>query len=129
MNSIRPEFLHFSHGIDRVLRFEPSHVELPPAGGLLPDEADPRPQLDMLLSAQTINGWATAQQLPQLVSAEVLTPARFAQVLKGMMSGLRHAADMQPRAARVFGEAASLLADEVAMRELLHMYCNVVVKA
>lgn len=129
MNPIRPETSHFSHGIDRVVRYLPAPAELPTRGSLRPAEADPRPQLELLLAAQTLDDWALAELLPCLESAEILTPVRFAAVLRDMMAGLRHAAELQPRTARALGRAASLLADEVAMRELLHMYCNVVVKA
>ncbi|MGI4848989.1 MAG: hypothetical protein ACRYGK_12740 [Janthinobacterium lividum] len=129
MNPIRPELSSFSHGIDRVLRNQLPMVELPQPANLRPAEDDPRPQLELLLAAQTLDAWALAALRPRLVSGEILSPVHFAQVLRGMMAGLRHAAELCPRGARTFGRASSLLADQAAMRELLHMYTNVVVKA
>jgi type III secretion protein X len=128
MNPIKTGKSSFAYGIDRVVHFHAPLAELPARADLRPSEADSRPQLEMLLAAQTLDDWALAELLPRLANPEILTPARFAQVLREMMAALRRSASANPRAARSLGRAAGLLADEVAMRELLDMYRNALVQ-
>ncbi|MDB5839529.1 MAG: hypothetical protein JWQ23_1481 [Herminiimonas sp.] len=122
MTTIRSNPFVISHGIDSVVHDFHVPVELPSRAGLRPAEADARPQLDRLLALPNIDEFILAELLPDLVDSAILTPARFRAVLGGTLSGLRAAAEAKPRAARALGRAARLLADEVSMRDLLHMY-------
>ena len=122
MPDIRPDYFSFSFGIDRIVADVEERPELPESAVLGPPETFLRPQLDQLLALPGIDDFIIGQLAPELADSAILSPAGFRAALADTLAGLRAAAEVKPRAARALGSAAGLLADEVRMRELLHMY-------
>ncbi|MGV3655207.1 MAG: hypothetical protein ACO1N5_13430 [Noviherbaspirillum sp.] len=128
MPDIRPDYFSFSYGIDRIMPDARERPELPESAPLRPAEVEARPELERLLALPDIEDFIIGELAPQLTDAAILSPARFREALADALAGLRAAAEARPRAARALGSAAGLLADEVRMRELLHMYQSALLK-
>jgi type III secretion protein X len=121
---LRPNTLApIERGIDRVVRDVGSpSAELPDFVDLAPAEMLAHSQLDQLLALPNIEEFVAAALRPKVDDAQILTPVAFRSALEATLAGLRRAAEKQPRAARVHGRAARLLADEASLRDLLYMY-------
>lgn len=133
MPEVRGPSFSFDRGIDSI-----THASKAAAGGLgaMPERAEAppadlnnRPQLDQLLHQPSMNDQLQAQLRPQLEHRDLLTPARFREVLGEAQSHLRDSADVllqqgpaQADAARSLNRAARLLQEESQLRELLQTY-------
>jgi len=126
---LRPNTLApIERGIERVVRGVGALAELPEFVDVAPSEALAHSRLDQLLALPNIDEFIANALRPQLDSAAILSPAAFRSALDAALAGLREAAERQPRAARTYGRAARLLADEAGLRDLLHMYRNALVQ-
>jgi type III secretion protein X len=121
---LRPNTLApIERGIDRVVRdVGSSSAELPDFVDLALAEMPAHSQLDQLLALPNIEEFVAAALRPKVDDTQILTPGAFRSVLEATLAGLRRAAEKQPRAARSYGRAARLLADEASLRDLLYMY-------
>ncbi len=122
---LRPNTLApIERGIDRVVRDVGSSSELPDFVDLAPAETLAHSQLDQLLALPNIEEFVAAVAAAQ--GGRCADPhASRLQIRAGSppLVGLRHAAEKQRRAARIYGRAARLLADErESARPLLYMY-------
>lgn len=123
MSKIAPKALApINTGIEHVVRDHGVPAEQVPWVDLAPAELPAHSQLDGLLALPNIDEFIASELKPRVDAVEILSPARFREVLDDTLSALRSTAEQNPHAARALGRAARLLADEVGMRDLLRMY-------
>lgn len=117
-------------GITRVVRHSQAvgTGPLPDFSNVVPAEIPTHSELDRLLALPNIDEFIDNALRPHIDSGEILSPVRFRDVLSTTLAGLRAAAEKKPRAARLLGRAARLLADEASLRDLLQMYRSAVVQ-
>lgn len=125
--------LPFDRGIDSVAFANgQGPMNLPERTSSPPPEIASRPELEMLLEKQSLNGWMADAIRPHIVHRDLLMPSRFQQVLEGVHSMLKEAAAQRSHvgaatqeavpALRTLNRAARLLGDEVSLRALASSY-------
>lgn len=115
-------------GIEKIVRSAGAGVETGPAAEISPAFSPIRPRLELLYAQPNLEDYMAGQLSPAINEAALLLPNRFNAALHGAMEGLREAAGTDPRNARVLTRAARLMSDQVALRDLAHMYRSALLK-
>lgn len=120
----------FQRGIERIVDAPraPEELLLPDAPALAPAELPSGAALQVLLQADNLEAMLALWVAPELVERELLAPRRFRAAMESVLARLRRlsqaggAADAH--AAELMEQAAGVLANELAMRDLLNLYRN-----
>lgn len=129
MDDLRYQGFNFDRGIERIVAAD----ELPPAAlpsgqSLPPADLGVQAQLDQLLAMPRLDDFLDAALRPDFSQRDILTPARFRQVLDGTATALKALADSEPHLARPLARAARQLQEEAGLRDLLQMYRSVLLQ-
>lgn len=122
MKSLKISAFDSTSGINQIQRHTHSPVVLPEHLPLRPAEVHEQPRLDRLFSLFSIDDFIAQRLRPDILDAEVLSPAYFRTVLAQTRASLRGYAKKHPRSARRFGRLALLLDEETGLLDLLQMY-------
>lgn len=94
----------------------PDQQSLPPPSQIV------RAQVAELLSSPDTTGYLKAALQPTISNPELLTPSRFHTTLSNALTDLRDVVDAKHENSRIFNRAIRLIAEEIGLRELTHMY-------
>lgn len=122
MKSLTSTAFNPTSGIDRIQRQTHSPIALPEHLPLRPSEVHEQPRLERLFALPSIDDFIAQRLRPEIIEAEILSPAHFRFVLNQTRASLRGYAKKHPRSARRFGRLALLLDEETNLLDLLQMY-------
>lgn len=121
--------ISFDRGIERIISSrEARQGELPREGRLAPSDGRAVPRLDQLLYTPTLADGLIQELAPQLEDRDLLLPDRFHHALAGAQETLAQEAAHHPEHKALFRQAAALLREERALRDLLDMYRSALFK-
>lgn len=109
-------------GIDQVIRHSNEVAQLPHRQAITPSEISDRPQLDKIFSEESFSHFIALRLRPDISDTDLLSPARFRDILMNIRSSLRALARRNPKTARHFGQLAAILDEESDLVDLLQMY-------
>lgn len=116
------------HGIDRVLHATEERVEPGRNAEVSPAQSPLKPRLEQLYALPNLDDYMAAELSPKISDPSLLLPNRFNGALAQAVLTLRAAAAHDTRNERSLGRAARLLADQVALGDLVQMYRSALIK-
>lgn len=109
-------------GVSHLTRDDHDRALWPDRQSLPPPSQIVKAQLAELLDTSDTTGYLNAALQPAISNPELLTPSRFHTTLSNALTELRGAADGKHENSRIFNRTIRLLAEEIGLRELTHMY-------
>lgn len=122
MKSLKTAAFNLSSGIVQIQRHTYVPVTFPEHFPLRPAEVSEQLSLKKLYVLPSIDDFIAKRLRPEILDAEILSPAYFRTVLTQTRASLRGYAKKNPRSARRFGRLALLLDEETVLLDLLQMY-------
>lgn len=122
MKSFKTAAFNPSSGIVQIQRRAYAPVASLEHFPVRPAEVNEQLSLEKLYVLPSIDDFIAQRLRPEILDAEVLSPAFFRTVLSQTRASLRGYAKKHPRSARRFGRLALLLDEETGLLELLQMY-------
>lgn len=118
--------LSFDRGITQIVHTRDQDLPaMPPFRQLDPSDVGVQPQLEQLLAARSLDSVVDESIRPQVQDRALLHPVAFRAAVEGGREALQAAAERDPAQAKALNRAARVLGEEIALRDLLQMYRNV----
>jgi type III secretion protein X len=115
----------FERGIDSVVEM-PKDLFVPDSQELAPATLATPAALEELLQAENLESLLEASVRPELAERGLLAPHRFLAAIGSALALFESQADERrhanPRLGKLLDHAAGVLAEEIALRDLLQMY-------
>ena len=115
-------------GIDKIFRADEAVVESGPITDISPAFSPVKPRLEQLYAMPNLEDYIASALAPLINEPSLMLPNRFNNALRAAMDELDAVAEEDPRNVRILRRAKRLLDDQVALRDLVHMYRQALLK-